>query len=107
MELTITEAANKRIIELNEGKMNYLLLWYDRDGCGCGVNGIPTIRLINEKQDYYQEVHNETIPTFVNEQQSVFFNKELKLDYQNGCFKLSSPEQVLNPFIPENSICTI
>jgi len=107
MELNITEAAVQRLNELNKDEMNYLLLWYDRDDCGCGVNGVPTIRFVNETNDHYKEVQNDLFPTLISKQQSVFFNIEMKLDYFNGCFKLSSPEQMLNPFIPENSVCSI
>lgn len=107
MELVVTKEAIEKLNKLNQENNDYLLLWYDRDQCGCGVNGLPTIRFTNEKKDYYKEVQNSTMRTFITEQQAVFFNNELKLDYQNGCFRLTSPEQVLNPFIPENSICSI
>ncbi|RDW19131.1 iron-sulfur cluster biosynthesis family protein [Oceanobacillus arenosus] len=104
MELTITKEAEATIKELNINNHRALLLWYDTIDCGCGVNGLPTFRLIDEKKPYYQTVENSSIQTFILEQQSVFFAKSMKLDYKNGTFKLSSPEGMLNAFIPAQSI---
>ncbi|WP_156290863.1 iron-sulfur cluster biosynthesis family protein [Oceanobacillus salinisoli] len=106
MKLMITPEANRKLKELNVEENKYLLLWYDRDDCGCGVNGLPTIRFTNEKKDFHQEVNNQSFPTLIPEQQAVFFNNDLKLDIHLGSFRLTSPNEMLNPFIPQHSICT-
>lgn len=107
MKLEITERALSKLDEININNKKYLLLFYDRDDCGCGVNGVPTIRLTNEKKDYYDVVKNNNMPTFVPKQQAVFFNKELKLEYRNGFFQLLSPEETLNAFISLHTVCSV
>ncbi|WP_068671946.1 iron-sulfur cluster biosynthesis family protein [Oceanobacillus sp. Castelsardo] len=107
MKLKITKQALNKLNEVNTDNMKYLLLFYDRDDCGCGVNGVPTIRLTNEKRDYYDIVINDDMPTFVPNQQAVFFNKELKLEYRNGFFQLLSKEETLNAFISLQTVCPI
>ncbi|RKQ37726.1 iron-sulfur cluster biosynthesis family protein [Oceanobacillus halophilus] len=104
MKLTITPEANEMLKEINSQDRSYLLLWYDVDDCGCGVNGMPTIRLTDEKSDYHQDVLNDSFPTIISKQQAVFFNQDIKLDIINGTFRLSSPDEMLNPFIPQQSI---
>ncbi|RDW21986.1 iron-sulfur cluster biosynthesis family protein [Oceanobacillus chungangensis] len=104
MELTITKEAEDTIKEMNTDNLSSLLLWYDTVGCGCGVNGLPTFRLIDDIKPHYQKVDNGSFSTYISEQQAVFFAKSMKLDYKNGTFKLSSPEGMLNPFIAASSI---
>lgn len=106
MKLTITENAVSKIYEMNDVKDKYLLLRYDTDGCGCGVNGVPTLEIVAEKDEDHIDIENPTIPTIVNKMQSVFFAENMKLDFVNGMFRLSSPDGILNPFIPTNSVCS-
>ncbi|AXI09405.1 iron-sulfur cluster biosynthesis family protein [Oceanobacillus zhaokaii] len=104
MELTITKEAEDVIKEMNTDNHESILLWYDTIDCGCGVNGLPTFRLIDDIKAHYQKVDNGSFSTYISEQQAVFFTKSMKLDYKNGTFKLSSPEGMLNAFIATNSI---
>ncbi|MFD1850556.1 iron-sulfur cluster biosynthesis family protein [Oceanobacillus bengalensis] len=104
MQLTITSKAEEKLIELNNKQFNYLQLWYDIEDCGCGVNGVPTIRLTNKKETYDKNVAGASFPTIVSEQQAVFFAENMKLDYINHSFRLSSTSEMLNPFIPERSL---
>ncbi|QHS22441.1 iron-sulfur cluster biosynthesis family protein [Virgibacillus sp. MSP4-1] len=100
MELKITASAEKALKELNKKGDSYLLLWYDTDDCGCGVNGLPMVSFVRELNSDYQKVENDIYPTYIDRQQAVFFHPNLKLDVvNNGTFRLSSPEGILNPFI--------
>ncbi|MFD2045930.1 iron-sulfur cluster biosynthesis family protein [Ornithinibacillus salinisoli] len=103
MELTITEIAMEKINEIGNPSLK-LLLWYETEGCGCGVNGVPTFQLINEPTSYDKTIICREIPTFVRDQQVVFFAKDMKLDFINGAFRLLSREGILNPFISPASI---
>lgn len=107
MKLSVTPEAATQLQSLKNQTCHYLLLWYDTDGCGCGVNGLPTIRYTNSKKDNYIEVENADFPTLIHEQQAIFFADDLKLDLINGTFRLSSPEGVLNPFISQTSVCEL
>ena len=104
MELTVTDKALEKLSELRKTENNYLLLAYDTKGCGCGVNGMPTIRFKTKKDNSFQTVKCEEIDTIVHHQQKAFFAKEMKLDYNGATFRLSSPNEMLNPFIAVDQV---
>ncbi|WP_420794704.1 iron-sulfur cluster biosynthesis family protein [Virgibacillus halodenitrificans] len=100
LKLEISPVAKKKLKEINTMNFPYLLLWYDTEGCGCGVNGIPMIRFVDRLPNNYIVVENEEYKTVMEEQQATFFSDEMKLTVVNGMFRLSSPEGILNPFLP-------
>ncbi|GGF08737.1 hypothetical protein GCM10010954_04040 [Halobacillus andaensis] len=105
MKLTITEAAWEQLNLLMDECHTTLRLYYDTEGLGCGVNGQPTIRLVDtNKREADQEVENEHLPVIIDHQQAIFFRKEMKLDLVKGTFRLSSPEGILNPIIPTGTV---
>ncbi|GAB2573937.1 iron-sulfur cluster biosynthesis family protein [Gracilibacillus alcaliphilus] len=104
MKLTITDQALKKLMEINNEEQLLLALTYDTEGCGCGVNGMPTITLIKEQTANQHQVECEQAQTVVQHQQAVFFNKDMKLDYNGATFRLSSPEEMLNPFISVQAV---
>ncbi|WP_010093142.1 iron-sulfur cluster biosynthesis family protein [Ornithinibacillus scapharcae] len=103
MKLTITELAQEKINELGQ-EYKYIMLRYDTAGLGCGVNGMPTFSLVNELPEDYMKVENDTIPTVVHKMKSVFFAEDMKLDFINSTFRLSSPDGILNAFIAPGSV---
>ncbi|HLT54725.1 MAG TPA: iron-sulfur cluster biosynthesis family protein [Bacillota bacterium] len=105
IQLEITEKALQKIKTISEKPV--LLLWYDTDECGCGVNGLPTIRLAREIKESYMEVECSEMNVFVEKQQKVFFAECMKLDWTGQVFRLASPEQIMNPFIPASQIFTL
>ncbi|MFD1171637.1 iron-sulfur cluster biosynthesis family protein [Oceanobacillus picturae] len=107
MELHITPAAEEELGKRNVNKNRYVVLWYDTEGCGCGVNGVPTIRFTNGDTNDYFEIESDSFPVLIQEHQKVFFAESMKLDVINGMLRLSSPEGILNPFIAPQSICEI
>jgi len=107
MKLTITPEAEKQLNQLKNENDNYLLLWYDTEGCGCGVNGVPTIKFIQNKNNTYHEIETETnMLALIDGDQKVFFANDMKLDSKKGVFRLSSNEGILNAFIPLQSVCS-
>lgn len=100
MKLTMTEDAKSQVQYMQDEQRPLLRLFYDTEGCGCGVNGLPTVRLESEQRETDQLVDNEDFTVVIDNQQAVFFRKEMKLDFKKGLFRLSSPEGVLNPIIP-------
>ncbi|WP_067728165.1 iron-sulfur cluster biosynthesis family protein [Oceanobacillus damuensis] len=104
MRLTITPEAEQQLGQMRRENDRYLLLWYDIDDCGCGVNGLPTIRFVREKKPNYSQMENDGIPTFIDSQQAVFFADEMILGVHKGVFRLSSKEGILNPFIPSQNL---
>ncbi|WP_404453279.1 iron-sulfur cluster biosynthesis family protein [Oceanobacillus kapialis] len=107
MELHITEAA-KQELQNRGGKQNrYVVLWYDTEGCGCGVNGVPTVRFTDNFTDKYMEVESDGLPVLIQRQQATFFAESMTLTIVNGMLRLTSPEGILNPFIAPQSVCEI
>ena len=104
MKLMITPEAEQQLKQLNQDADSNLLLWYDIEDCGCGVNGLPTIRFIKEKKSFYTPIENDRITTYIDADQAVFFAEEMKLDIHKGMFRLSSKEGILNPFIPAQNL---
>ncbi|RFA37183.1 hypothetical protein CAI16_01510 [Virgibacillus dokdonensis] len=107
MELKITSKAWEELQGLPLEYYPYLFLWYDTEGCGCGVNGIPTICLTKQLPSNYKRVLNMQIPTYIQEQQEIFFAEQLILDYNQGLFRLNSPEEILNPFISRQQLISL
>lgn len=103
MKLTITEAALKRIESYRENDQ-VLVIFYDTEDCGCGVNGVPALRLTKVNGEHLQPIECEGIPVFVHRQQSVFLEESMTLDFADNRFRLSSPNGMLNGFIPESSL---
>ncbi|MUK87204.1 iron-sulfur cluster biosynthesis family protein [Ornithinibacillus sp. L9] len=104
MELMITPRAIEKINDLSSEQPS-ILLWYDTEGCGCGVNGVPTFRIINDSLSTYKRISSNLLPVFVPEQHAVFFGKYMKLDFSAETFRLVSNEGILNPFIsPANVV---
>ncbi|MFG6118538.1 iron-sulfur cluster biosynthesis family protein [Thalassobacillus sp. B23F22_16] len=104
MELRITNEAKEQLRALNPDNRRYLRLYYDTEGCGCGVNGVPTLRWTDTRTDWDQGVDNEDFEVILHKQQAVFFEKRLRLEIVNGKLRLSSPNGVLNPVIPGSEV---
>ena len=104
MKLTITEVALEKLKKLNQDKKQYIALFYDTDDCGCGVNGLPTIRFTNIMKDTDKIVESEAFDVIVDKQQAIFFAPDMKLDFTANAFRLSSPEGILNPIISDQAV---
>ncbi|MBM7569753.1 iron-sulfur cluster biosynthesis family protein [Aquibacillus albus] len=104
MELSITAQAKEIINQWKEPHHHYLLLHYDTDDCGCGVSGLPTIRLVEKIDNTYYSVENDDFNVMIHHQQSIFFADKIKLHYKGNGFRLSSPEGILNPIISAHDL---
>jgi len=99
MQLTVTNDALKEIEKMNPNNKYHLLMWYDTEGCGCGVSGMPIVQLTDEQDATYKKITSNYSRTLIDEEQAIFFANNMKLDIINGMFRLSSPNEILNPFI--------
>ncbi|WP_337019961.1 iron-sulfur cluster biosynthesis family protein [Oceanobacillus massiliensis] len=105
MKLEITPDAQLKLEQLRTEKDHYLLLWYDTEGCGCGVSGLPAIRFIGERDPkHHVTIENDDVHVLIDEAKSVFFANNMKLDIRNDVFRLSSHEGILNPIIPAQNL---
>ncbi|MDY0405641.1 iron-sulfur cluster biosynthesis family protein [Virgibacillus sp. 179-BFC.A HS] len=105
MKLAITESALERLQAVGANRYANLLLWYDIEGCGCGVNGVNRILFTNDMKDTYKKVDNNSdFCVWVPEQQMIFFAEEMTLERRGGLLRLKSASEMLNAFISPQSL---
>ncbi|MCA0982842.1 iron-sulfur cluster biosynthesis family protein [Halobacillus yeomjeoni] len=104
MKLRMTDKAKQQLEQMKDPNRPMIRLFYDTEGCGCGVNGLPTIRLESERRATDEEVENEDYPVVIDHQQATFFKPDMKLDFVKNSFRLSSPDGILNPIISTKDV---
>lgn len=99
MEILFTEEAKERIAMKTAGNQGYLKLKYDTEGCGCVVNGVPTLWFVNKLDEDDVEIQTNSKSMYIEKSKLIFFEDEMKIDFkqQFNCFQLKSPNQILNP----------
>ncbi|WP_054955771.1 iron-sulfur cluster biosynthesis family protein [Paenibacillus dakarensis] len=96
MIIQLTEDAERKLKEKIGSVQGSVRLIYDTEGCGCAVNGIPGLRIIDEPdQDDVPVEAGDSIPFVINRMQEIFFEDSLKLDVHPGLssFRLDSSSQ--------------
>ncbi|KKB36212.1 iron-sulfur cluster biosynthesis family protein [Bacillus thermotolerans] len=96
MNIHITERAAERLeSKLESG--TYLKLHYDTEGCGCGVNGVPVLWIVDEAAEGDVKIQTNAMPVLVEASQMVFFAEKLTIGVSGAnLYRLSSPEEILN-----------
>ena len=95
MEVLFTEAAYKYISGYLNIEGALLILFYDTEGCGCAVNGVPVLLVTSKNNiETHEQIKTNGIPLYMYKKHTVFFDDELKVDFLNGKLKLSSKNQV-------------
>lgn len=106
MRIDFSQEAKRKIEELlGQNEETMLRLDYDTDDCGCGVNGVPIIRLVRNASIGDMKVDNDDFEVVVNEEQSIFFKENMKVELFKGAFRLKSDEGILNPMISSKQVC--
>ena len=96
MHFTFTSNAAERLREpLAEGGRSLKLL-YDTEGCGCVMNGVPTLALVREPDPNDKLGDGAPYPVWYEPNYEVFFEPELKIDYNasRNAFVLKSDSQI-------------
>ena len=100
MHLTISSEAAARMQQVVTPEENYAFyLIYDTEGCGCAVNGVPTLKWLSrttEDASTYLQLCEQPYPVFVTTQDAVFFEEAMKLTFDSNtfCFKLVGTGQI-------------
>lgn len=102
MRLDVTSEAAARMQQVVTAEKNrafYLI--YDTEGCGCAVNGVPTLKWMSISSQEaglmtYELLCEQPFKIFVSTHDALFFEEEMKLSFDAGnfCFKLSGPGQI-------------
>lgn len=99
MYIEWTDQALTKIKEKINGANGYLLLKYDTDGCGCAVDGVTALWLVQELDKDFERVGTNSLPIYVETSKIHFFDELMKIKFIStaNCFMLVSPNQTLNP----------
>ena len=98
MQITITEAAEKKLTEKTAGKQGVFKIKYGTEDC-CAVNGIAMLWFVAQPDDSDYQVETKELPVFIEKTKEIFFDEQMTIDYidSKGCFQLKSPNQYFNP----------
>ncbi|WP_108670920.1 iron-sulfur cluster biosynthesis family protein [Peribacillus acanthi] len=99
MEITWTDTAKDKLNEKTQGLNGYLKLKYDTEGCGCVVNGVPTLWFVSQLDDDDLKVETNAGDIYVEKSKQVFMDDSMKIDFvkEANSFQLKSPGGMLNP----------
>lgn len=96
MNIQLTRQAELKLKDKLGDKPGAIRLIYDTEGCGCAVNGVPSLRIVDEPTT--EDIAVETgspVRFIVNRKQAVFFEEEMRLgaDPATYSFRLDSSGQ--------------
>jgi uncharacterized protein YqkB len=98
MQVTETAAAE---LERKIGQTGALKLVFDSEGCGCAVNGVPQLRIMEERPPTSNEtiVESDRYPVLIDRHHEIYFDEDLILDYRPAdlAFRLKSANQIYHP----------
>jgi uncharacterized protein YqkB len=99
VNITFTEKAIQQLTPILTQSKRMLKLKYDTDGCGCLVDGVIALWLVDEADDDDIAVETNFVPVLVEKSRLIFYDDVMTIDVVEGknCFQLKSPGQILNP----------
>ncbi|MBM4762198.1 iron-sulfur cluster biosynthesis family protein [Bacillus sp. B15-48] len=98
MYITITENAEKKLIERTAGKNGVFKIKYDTENC-CAVNGIAVLWFVEGPDEMDEVTETNSLTVYIEKTKKIFFDEEMTIDYveNRGCFQLKSRNQYFNP----------
>lgn len=84
MKITFSPAASERLSSELPGESARLKLLYDTDGCGCVMNGVPTLLRIDRPEEGDVKAAGGPYEVWYEKRYEVFFEDELKVDCRPG-----------------------
>ncbi|NOU99086.1 iron-sulfur cluster biosynthesis family protein [Paenibacillus planticolens] len=98
MNITFTESAIERLTPyIGQGEA-LLKLVFDTEGCGCSVNGVPTLWLVSEADRNDITAETNVFKLIFKDKDEIFFEDCMKIDFSDGTksFILKSNNQIYN-----------
>lgn len=99
MQISFTESAVKEIAKVwGEGHQGMLKLAFDSEGCGCAVNGVPTLWLVNRAEEQDLRLQGKPFEVLLDKKHEVYFEERMTVDYipEGIRFVLKSSGQIYN-----------
>ena len=75
MYIEWTDHALTKINEKINGENGYLLLKYDTEGCGCLVDGVTALWLVDELDDDFEKVETNGLTIYVEKSKMIFLDE--------------------------------
>ncbi|MBM7563397.1 iron-sulfur cluster biosynthesis family protein [Paenibacillus sacheonensis] len=96
MHFTFTPSAVEKLAEPLADASKSLKLLYDTEGCGCVMNGVPTLLMVNGPDPNDALGEGTPYSVWYEPNYEVFFEPELKIDFQaaRNAFVLKSDSQI-------------
>jgi uncharacterized protein YqkB len=96
MRIGWSEEAVRQIRERYGPDAVQLRLVYDTEGCGCAVNGVPALWVVDAKAPGDVAVDCEPLGMSIDPRHEVFFEDHMRIDYRPDarCFRLFSDNQI-------------
>lgn len=98
MNITFTDTAKHRLAPFFEQNNTLLKLVFDTEGCGCSVNGVPTLWLVNAAMSEDSAAETDAFPMVYKTKDEIFFEDNMKIDFHeiNKSYILKSNNQIYN-----------
>jgi uncharacterized protein YqkB len=96
MNFTFTTAAVSQLSEHMTDGTKSLKLFYDTEGCGCVVTGVPALQIIDKPYEDDKLGEGKPYSVWYEPRYEVFFEPHLKIDYNEArhSFSLKSDNQI-------------
>lgn len=95
MKITLDDAAVQVLSKRLGDSKGQIRLVHDTEGCGCIVNAVPALHIINEQDPREERIENDLYPFWIDPKQIVFYEEQLILkgDTRLNTFRLDSHSQ--------------
>lgn len=80
MNVTVTDAAYKKIVDTIPSDANYIKLFYDIEGCGCVMCGIIDLVAVSEKDERDVDIASNKFQFIADRTKLVFMDDNLTVD---------------------------
>jgi uncharacterized protein YqkB len=99
VEIIFTDKAIEKLKPILSHTNKQLKLKYDTDGCGCAVNGVTTLWLVEQADKDDIVVETNFVPILLEKSRLIFYDETMTIDTVEsvGCFQLKSPSEIMNP----------
>ncbi|MFD0699010.1 iron-sulfur cluster biosynthesis family protein [Paenibacillus sp. GCM10027628] len=98
MKITFTEAAVQRLTPAIGNGQALLKLVFDTEGCGCSVNGVPTLWLVDAPSNGELSAEADPFKLVYKAKDEIYFEDVMKIDFHenNKSYILKSNSQIYN-----------
>ena len=98
MKITFTDSAIERLTPYMDQGDARLKLVFDTEGCGCSVNGVPTLWLVSEESQQDLTAETNSFKLIYNSKDEIFYEANMKIDFSERIksYILKSNNQIYN-----------